>query len=124
MKSSQAFEYEQSGEPGNDSDESGEDRPEHTKHELVERKLGAMKKPPPLRDLEYFVDAGLNDSGINPHRMKCGREVTKAQLEALFGKKAARSNYRYTNCRDIKVREKVEKIWPLYYGKNSTCGGY
>ena len=122
MPGSQSSEYTLSGDPCSDSENSGENEPEYTKQELVERKLAAMKKPPPLRDVAFFVSAGLSDSGINPHRMKCGREVSKAQLEALFGKEATRSNYRYTDCRDIRVREKVERIWPLCYGRKGMEG--
>jgi hypothetical protein len=53
-----------------------------------------MKKPPPRRDLNYFVSVGLSDKEVNPHRMKCGREVLKSQLKAMFGKEAIGSNYR------------------------------
>jgi hypothetical protein len=74
---------------------------------LEERKLEAMKKPPPLRDLTFFISVGLSNEGVNPYIMKCGREVTNVQLEAVFGKEATCLNYRYTDCRDIAMKEKV-----------------
>jgi hypothetical protein len=46
MKSGETSEYEQSGEPLSDSYDSGDDPPESSKQELVEKKLEAMKKPP------------------------------------------------------------------------------
>jgi hypothetical protein len=89
---------------------------------FVGRKLEAMKNPPSLRDLALIVSIGLSDVGVNLHRMKCGREVIKAQLEAVFGKEATRSNYRYIDYCDLRMREKVERIWPLYYGLDGMDG--
>ena len=81
-----------------------------------------MKRPPPKRDLVYFVTFRLSDKGVNPHRMKCGREVSKSQLEAVFGKEAACSNYKYTDCHTARIVERAEKIWPLCYGRKRMDG--
>lgn len=89
---------------------------------FVERKLEAMKNLPSLRDLAFIVCILLSDVRVNPHKIKCGREVTKAQLEAVFGKEATRSNCRYTNCRDLRMSKKVERIWLLYYGLDGMDG--
>lgn len=102
--------------------ESDEDLQVGSKPDEVERKLESLKKPPPKRDVDFFVGAGLSDKGFNPHRLKCGREVSKAALEAVFGREAARSNYRYTDARDERIRERVEKIWPLCYGRADMDG--
>lgn len=67
-----------------------------------------MKKPPPKKDLDYFMSVGLNDKGVNPHKMKCGREVLKSQLEVVFGKEATRSNYRYTDCYIVRIMDKED----------------
>ena len=81
-----------------------------------------MKRPLPKRDLDHFMSVGLSDKGVNPHRMKCGREVSKIQLEAMFGKEATRSNYRYTDCHIVRITDRVEKIWPLCCGRNGMDG--
>jgi hypothetical protein len=32
--------------------------------------IDIIAKPPPIRDLEYFVDVGLSNDGEYPHRLK------------------------------------------------------
>jgi hypothetical protein len=54
------------------------------------------------------VSVGLNDEGVNPQRMKCGREVSKSQLEVVFGKEATRLNYRYTDCRIVRIMDRED----------------
>lgn len=122
MMTTKCGENEFSAEPNSESDESGDELPQVSQQELFEKRAETMKRPPPKRDLDYFVSVGLSDEGLNPHRMKCGREVTKAQLEAVFGREATRSNYRYTDCRIVRVTDRVEKIWPLCYGRNGMDG--
>ena len=111
-----------SAEPNSECKDSGDDVVEVTPQEIFDKRVDSMKRPPPKRDLAYFIALGLSDDGLNPHRMKCGREVSKSQLEAVFGKEATRSNYRYTDCRTARIVERVEKIWPRCYGRKGMDG--
>jgi hypothetical protein len=82
MKSTQTGENEHSGDPNSDCEDSGEDLAEVTQQELFDKRVDSMKRPPPKRDLAYFVAVGLCDEGANPHKMKCGREVSKSQFDS------------------------------------------
>jgi hypothetical protein len=39
-----------------------------------------LQKPPLKRDFAYFMKIGLNSSGINPHRLKVGRDLLMQKL--------------------------------------------
>ena len=78
-----------------------------------------LSKPPPERDLEFFRKAGLSVDGDNPHRLKEHKHVPTAEIEKVFGKWSSRAGYRYKNCRDPLLREKIERIWKLAYSKDA-----
>jgi hypothetical protein len=109
--------------PDSDSDsdsdfESSED--EDCSKSLVDGELEiieALAKPPPRRDLEYFVGVGLSAEGDNPHRLKEHKHVPTTEIVKIFGKFSNRTGYRYKDCRDPALREKIEKIWKIAYGK-------
>jgi hypothetical protein len=108
MKSTKTAENEFSGDPNSEFEDSVEDLPQVCQQELFKKRVETMKRPPPKRDLDYFMSAGLSDGGVNPHRMKCGREVSKMQLEAVFRKEATRLNYRYTDCRIVRIMDRED----------------
>jgi hypothetical protein len=59
----------------------------------------------------------LTRDGINPHRLKVGRDIFLEKLVEVFGKGTPRFGFCYIECRDPQVKAKVEKFWPFYYGK-------
>jgi hypothetical protein len=63
------------------------------------------------------VDIGLNSSRTNPLGLKFSQEVTHDKLVKIFGKAILHSTFRYTKCRNPQIKTKVEKLWPLCYGK-------
>jgi hypothetical protein len=77
-----------------------------------------LTKLPPERDFEFFRNAGLSDNGENPHYLKEHKHVPTAKIEKVFGKWSSRAGYHYKNCRDPKLREKIERIWKLAYNKD------
>jgi hypothetical protein len=47
------------------------------------------------------------------------KRVSIEECEAMFGamERTGRKKFRYTSCRDRKVIQRVEKIWPLLHSK-------
>ena len=78
-----------------------------------------FSKPPPERDFEFFRKVGLSDNGDNLHHLKEHKHVPAIEIEKVFGKWSSRAGYYYKNCRDLKLREKIEKIWKLAYSKDA-----
>jgi hypothetical protein len=76
-----------------------------------------LKKPPLERNFAYFMQIGLNGLRINPHRLKAGQDVVHEKLMETFKKVIPHLGFSYTKCWDLKMKTKVEKIWPLCYGK-------
>jgi hypothetical protein len=79
--------------------------------------IDSIAKPPPVRDLHYFVGIGLSNDGENPHRLKEHKHIPTLEIEKVFGKWSNRTSYYYKECRDAALREKIEKIWKLAYSK-------
>jgi hypothetical protein len=78
-----------------------------------------LTKPPPEWDFEFKKNAGLSDSGDNLHRLKEHKHVPTTEIEKVFGKWSSWAGYRYKNCRDPKLREKIERISKLAYNKDA-----
>ncbi len=83
----------------------------------IEARMERLKKTPLERDFVYFIQIGLSGSRINPHRLKAGQDVAHEKLMETFGKVIPRLGFCYIQCWDPKMKTKVEKIWPLCYGK-------
>jgi hypothetical protein len=77
--------------------------------------IEGLAKPPPERDLEYFVSVGLFGEGDNPHRSKEHKHVPIIEIVKVFGKFINRTGYCYKDCCDPVLREKIEKIWMTCY---------
>jgi hypothetical protein len=45
-----------------------------------------LKKPPPQKDFQFFVNIGLNGTRNNPHKLKAKHEVSNEKLVEIFGK--------------------------------------
>jgi hypothetical protein len=78
-----------------------------------------LTKPPPERDFEFFRNTGLSNNDNNPHHLKEHKHVPTAEIEKVFKKWSSRAGYCYKNCRDPKLREKIERIWKLAYNKDA-----
>jgi hypothetical protein len=78
-----------------------------------------LTKLPLEWDFEFFRNAGLSDNGDNPHCLKEHKHVPTAEIEKMFGKWSSQAVYRYKNCRDLKLREEIERIWKLAYNKDA-----
>jgi hypothetical protein len=76
-------------------------------------------KPPLEQDFEFFRKVGLSDNGDNLHRLKEHKHVPTIEIENFFGKWSSWAGYRYKNCRDPRLREKIERIWKLAYSKDA-----
>jgi hypothetical protein len=76
-----------------------------------------IAKPPPVQDLQYFVGAGLSNDGENLHRLKEHKHILTLEIEKVFGKWNNCTGYRYKECRNTALQEKIEKIWKLAYSK-------
>jgi hypothetical protein len=79
--------------------------------------IECIAKPPPVRNLQYFVGVGLSDEGENPHRLREHKHISTLEIEKVFSKWSNRTGYRYKECRDAALREKIERIWKLAYNK-------
>jgi hypothetical protein len=78
------------------------------------------KKPPPKKlDANFFVVVGMQGDGDKPERIRVAKRVSIEECEAMFGatEGTGRMKFRYTNCRDRKVVQRVEKIWLLLHSK-------
>jgi hypothetical protein len=78
-----------------------------------------LTKPPPERGFEFFRNATLNNNNNNPHCLKEHKHVPIVKIEKVFEKWSSRAGYCYKNCRDSKLREKIERIWKLAYSKDA-----
>jgi len=60
---------------------------------------------------------GLSGARTNPNRLKAGRDVPQKKLVETFNKMTPYSGFWYTEFRDPMLKARVEKTWPLCYGK-------
>jgi hypothetical protein len=78
------------------------------------------KKPPPEKlDASFFVAAGMRGDGDKPERIRVAKLVSIEECEAMFGATEGTGckKFRYTNCRDRKIVQRIEKIWLLLHSK-------
>ncbi len=59
----------------------------------LDQKIERLKKPPLERDFVHFMRVGLNGIGINPHKLKAGRNTTQEKFVEVFGKGTPRSGF-------------------------------
>jgi hypothetical protein len=63
------------------------------------------------------VGVGLSNDGQNQHRLKEHKHILTSEIENVFGKWSNRTSYRYKECSDAALQEKIKKIWKLAYSK-------
>jgi hypothetical protein len=51
----------------------------------------------------YYMKIGLHGIGVNPHRLKFGRDVHHGKLVVTFGKMTMRFGFCYMEHRDSKI---------------------
>jgi hypothetical protein len=79
-----------------------------------------QKKPPPEKlDANFFVATGMRGDGDKPKCIRVAKRVLQEEIKAIFGatEGTGRKKFRYTNCRDRKVVQRIEKTWPLLHSK-------
>jgi hypothetical protein len=84
----------------------------------VDEELAKLKEMPPVLMREDFIDVyKLECEGINPHRLR--REDEKEEwMHQLFGKrhgKVGRAGYRWADCKDRVVVDRIKVLHPILY---------
>jgi hypothetical protein len=66
------------------------------------------------------MQIGLSGSRINPHWLKAGQDVAHENLMETFGKMLPHLGCHHTECWDLEMKTKVEKIG-LYVMARQKC---
>jgi hypothetical protein len=88
-------------------------------------KLSRRTRSSLARSKDFFRDAGLCVEGRSPTEIRLANLVTDKECIAAFRDAKARKKYRYDKCNDVKIRQKVEELFPLIYShrmdKSKLC---
>lgn len=123
MKSKSNEDYELEKEGSNHSEDINLDTKDpkckNKVHSMTKLKVNMerLKQPPLKKDFAYFMKIGLSGVRTNPHRLKAGRDVAQKKLVETFNKVIFHLGFWYTKFWDLVLKVKVEKTWPLCYGK-------
>jgi hypothetical protein len=79
-----------------------------------------FKNPPPNAcPLNEFRDIhNLLHEGINPCRLKMGKDLLEIDMVQVFGPIRGRSGYSFANVHNDKVLDRMEELYPIVYGKS------
>jgi hypothetical protein len=82
--------------------------------ENLNSQIGRRNVPPDLKDSRHFVKQGFCGHGAKPDQVRVSKQVTVEECERIFGPVVGtRKKFRYTECKDQRLRAKIEKLWPL-----------
>lgn len=104
---------------------------EKTERQVTEpdclRQLAAFraedKRPPPPISADSFAKKfGLHNDGINLHRMKLGKGITKAEVEEVFGAEKSRNGFLLAEKLSKDLRRAAEKLYCVCYQRSQTPG--
>lgn len=76
-----------------------------------------LKQSPPKKDFAYFMTISFNGVGTNHQRLKDGRDVVSKKLVETIVKVTFWLGFQVVKFCDPPFKTKVEKNWPLCYGK-------
>ena len=85
----------------------------------IEALLDNLKQPPAVMHWHDFKSAyGLEEDGVNPHRLKKDKDIPKEWMTELFGKPQGdkgRSGYNWIDCKVPEVVARIKFLHPLVY---------
>ena len=61
----------------------------------------------------------MSNNSNNLHCLKEHKYVPTFEIEKVFEKWSSQARYCYKNCRDLKLKETIERIWKLTYNKDA-----
>jgi len=88
--------------------------------EEIDNTINQLLKNLPLDACPFneFKDVHkLPHEGINPHRLRIGKDVLELEMVQLFGPTRGRSRYSFADVHDEKVLDRVKELYPIVYGK-------
>jgi hypothetical protein len=59
----------------------------------------------------------LPHEGINPHRLRTGKNVLESEMVQVFGPVRGRSGYSFVNVHDDKVLDRIRVLYLMVYGQ-------
>ncbi len=77
----------------------------------LEAWMERLKKPSLEWNFMYYKKVGLHGIGVNPHRLKFGRNVHDGKLVVTFGKMNMRLGFHYMGRHDSKINIIKRKWW-------------